>query len=123
MKYIKLFEDFGKGYVEDSIKDILVELKDLGMIIEVWHVTNKKEEYYSISITGKEEEEMYHQSFNTNILKDYVDTVIDFMKEFCHGFEPYFEYYGNNEKDLGESETLLRNKKVAQVVFVFTKRK
>jgi hypothetical protein len=45
------------------------------------------------------------------------------MEEFCPGFEPYFEYYGNDEKDLGESETLLKNKKVVQVAFTFTKRK
>lgn len=31
--------------------------------------------------------------------------------------------HDNNEKDLGESETLLKNKKVVEVALRFTKRK
>lgn len=140
MKHIKLFENFDKDYVKDSIKDLLIELQDMGMLVEVWHWKPKKKwkmgkdhknEYFSISIKGVlhktidygvyGESEVF-KTFNTNLIKDYVGTVIDFMEEFCPGFEPYFEYYGNDEKDLGESETLLKNKEVVQVAFTFTKR-
>lgn len=133
MKYIKLFESFDKDYVKDSIKDLLIELQDMGMLVEVWHYKPKnRNEYFSISIKGVLDKTIDYgvygetevfRTFNTNSIKDYIGTVIDFMKEFCTDFEPYFEYYGNDEKDLGESETLLENKKVVQVALTFTKRK
>ena len=139
LHYIKLFEDFDKDYIKNSINDLLIELQDMGMLVEVWHwkptvksndINHK--EYYSVSIKGVLDEVIdfgafgeteVFKTFNTNLIVDYVGTVIDFMAEFCPGFEPYFEYYGNSEKDLGESKTLLKNKKVAQLVLTFTKRK
>ncbi len=61
MKYIKLFENFDKDYVKDSIKDLLIELQDMGMLVEVWYWKPKKKwkmgkdhnEYFSISIPLK----------------------------------------------------------------------
>ncbi len=135
MKYIKVFEKFDKDYVKDSIKDLLIELQDMGMLVEVGHwkprIGEDDKEYYLISIKGVLDktvdygtygESEVFKTFNTNLIKDYVGTVIDFMEEFCPDFESYFEYYGNNEKNLGESETLLKNKKVVQVAFTFIKR-
>lgn len=139
MKHIKLFENFDKDYVKNSIKDLLIELQDMGMLVEVRHHVptdvNSSREYYTISIKGVLDktidygvESEVFKTFNTNLIKDYIDTTIDFMDEFCPGFEPYLftrggEYYDNNEKDLGESETLLINRKVLQTVLVFTKRR
>ena len=139
MKYIKLFDSYEKDYIKDSINDILVELKDKNMLVEVWHWKPKKKwkmgedhrEYYTISIKGVFDRTIdyleygdsdLYRKYNTNLISDYVDTVIDFMQEFCPDFEVYFEYYDNGEVDLGESEKLVKNKEVVQTVFTFTKK-
>ena len=135
MKYIKLFDSYEKDYIKDSINDILVELKDKNMLVEVWHwkpvPNSERKEYYTISIKGVFDRTIdyleygdsdLYRKYNTNLISDYVDTVIDFMQEFCPDFEVYFEYYDNGEVDLGESEKLVKNKEVVQTVFTFTKK-
>lgn len=129
MRYIELFEGFKKDYVNDSIKDILVELQDSGMEVEVWHwIPNKKEskdpnhkEAYNVWIHGSKKRHNT-KKFNTNILKEYIDTISEFMKEFCPDFEVYFEYYDRNEQDIGEGETLELDKVVGSVAFTYRKK-
>lgn len=130
MKYIKLFDNYSKDYVKDSINDILVELKDRNMLVEVWHWIPRNDdehrEYYTISIKGVFHEQFLdikkYKKYNTDLISDYIDTVVDFMKEFCPDFSIYFEYYDNNEVNLGEGKELEKNKEVVQTVFTFIKK-
>lgn len=118
MNWIKLFDNFNdEDYIESSIKDILVELVDIGMEISVKYYrvgnsnsTKGTQPGVTIEIGGKYLDDFpdIYESFKLSTIKDYVDTIIDFIKEVWPNFTVYYDQYATNEAHLKGSKTLTK---------------
>jgi len=129
MKYIKVFEDFDKDYITSSIDDIFVELKDEGMLVKTYHFIPStgivKKEYFDIVIKGRQkyiEDHVFTIGFDTSHIKSYVDTLIDFMSEFCPDFDYHIEEYDIYENTLRDGKEM-SDSNVGTIVIIFTKEK
>ena len=134
MKYIKVFEKFDEDYIKSSIDDIFVELKDEGMLVKTYHFIPStgivKKEYFDVVIKGKQEyveDHVFTIPFETSHIKSYVDTLIDFMSEFCPDFDYHIEEYDNTffcfkyENTLSDGKEM-SDSKVGTIVIIFTKK-
>jgi hypothetical protein len=130
MKYIKVFEKFDEDYIKSSIDDIFVELKDEGMLVKTYHhvpsssSVSLKKEFFDILIKGKQkyvEDHVFTIEFDTSHIKSYVDTLIDFMSEFCTDFDYHIEEFDKHEHYLSDGKEM-NDWKVGSVVITFTKK-
>ncbi len=143
MKYIKVFESFDKDdgdYIVSSIRDILIELEDEGMKVEVEyeHVARARryaelsktivEPGVTIKITGKEHEidesfPLLHkdEEFEISSIRDYIDTVVDFIEDIWPDYSIYFEKYATDHTHIGYSK-VLKDGKCGSIVIQIHKR-
>lgn len=124
MRWIKLFESFDKSnedYIVSSIRDILVELQDEGMEIEIDY---RPEDRVTIEIKGKNVNDYpyeMHKEFEVSSIRDYVDTVIDFIEEIWPSYTLYFEKYDVDDSHLFDGE-ILQDGPVGLIVIQIHKR-
>ncbi len=145
MRYIKLFESFDDdNYISKSIRDILVELEDEGMQVIIEYnpedfkydleEPNKSiiQPLISIIITGKPvldsnlylgDTYPYHiqEEFEVSSVRDYIDTVVDFIEDIWPSYDIYFEKYDTDEAYI-EAGKVLKDGKCGSIAIKIHKR-
>lgn len=143
MKHIKLFEGFSESedYITDSIRAILIELEDEGMEVEInYHPEDFKydrpsyaleepkktiiQPYVVIEIKGKEVNNypvQVHELFEVDGIRDYIDTVIDFIEGVWTTYDLYFEKYDVDDAHIYDGK-VLPSGQVGSVVIQIYKR-
>jgi hypothetical protein len=143
MKWIKLFESFERDedYIVSSIRDILIELQDEGMEIEIdyrpedfkydrksYALEEPKKTIIQPSVTieikGKNVNDYpyeMHKEFEVSSIRDYVDTVIDFIEDIWPSYTLYFEKYDVDDSHLFDGE-ILQDGPVGLIVIQIHKR-
>ena len=128
MRRIKLFENFDKDgdYIVSSIRDILIELEDNGMqvIIEYQPESFKydRPSYIleepkktiiqpgvTIEIKGKPVNSypyMMQEEFEVSSVRDYIDTVVDFIEDIWPSYDLYFEKYDTDDGHIEDGKVL-----------------
>jgi len=131
MKFIKLFEFFDyENHISKSIRDILIELEDEGMQVKIEYQPESfkydRPKYaleepkktiiqpgVKIEITGKplpEDQtasypELYKE-FEVSSIRDYIDTVVDFIEDIWPSYDLYFEKYDTDDSHIQDGEVL-----------------
>lgn len=140
MKWIKLFESFDDdNYISKSIRDILIELEDNGMqvIIEYQPESFKydRPKYaleepkktiiqpgVTIEIKGKPVNgypyEMYKE-FDVSLVRDYIDTVVDFIEDIWPSYDLYFEKYDVDDAHINDGKVLTDGKCGSIVIQIY----
>ena len=125
---IKLFESFdndNEDYIFSSITDILIELKDNGMGVAINYskvatvVNEIKKPGITIEITGK-----YHtecEEFEVSSVRDYIDTVIDFIEDIWISYYLYFEKYDGDDSHIEDGKVLKDGKCGSIVIQIYKK--
>ena len=129
MKFIKLFESFderGEDYIVNSIRDILIELEDEGMEVNIdYNPEDFKYDrpnsileepkktiippYVVIEIKGKTlNTDFYdtYEEFEVSSVRDYIDTVIDFIEDIWPSYNLYFEKYDTDDAHIEDGKVL-----------------
>jgi hypothetical protein len=127
MRYIKLFESFDdENHISKSIRDILIELEDEGMqvIIEYQPESFKydRPSYaleepkktiiqpgVTIEIKGKTlNTDFYdtYEEFEVSSVRDYIDTVVDFIEDIWPSYDLYFEKYDTDDAHIEDGKVL-----------------
>lgn len=143
MRRIKLFENFDKDgdYIVSSIRDILIELEDNGMqvIIEYQPESFKydRPSYIleepkktiiqpgvTIEIKGKTlNTDFYdtYEEFEVSSVRDYIDTVVDFIEDIWPSYDLYFEKYDIDDAHIQDGK-VLKDGKCGSLVIQIHKR-
>jgi len=142
MRYIKLFESFDdENHISKSIRDILIELEDEGMEVKIdYHPEDFKydrpnyileepkktiiQPYVVIEITGKEVDNypvQMHELFEVDGIRDYIDTVVDFIETIWTSYDLYFEKYDVDDAHIYDGK-VLPSGQVGSVVIQIHKR-
>jgi hypothetical protein len=142
MRYIKLFESFDdENHISKSIRDILIELEDEGMqvIIEYQPESFKydRPSYaleepkktiiqpgVTIEIKGKPVNGypyMMQQEFEVSSVRDYIDTVVDFIEDIWPSYDLYFEKYDIDDAHIQDGK-VLKDGKCGSIVIQIHKR-
>lgn len=129
LHYIKLFESFDdENHISKSIRDILIELEDEGMqvIIEYQPESFKydRPSYalaepkktiiqpgVTIEIKGKEVNHgafypIVYEEFEVSSVRDYIDTVVDFIEDIWPSYDLYFEKYDIDDAHIQDGKVL-----------------
>jgi hypothetical protein len=127
MRYIKLFESFDdENHISKSIRDILIELEDEGMqvIIEYqpedfkydrpsYALEEPKKTIIQPSVTieikGKTlNTDFYdtYEEFEVSSVRDYIDTVVDFIEDIWPSYDLYFEKYDTDDGHIEDGKVL-----------------
>lgn len=147
MRWIKLFESFDDdNYVSKSIRDILIELEDEGMQVDInYHPEGFKyafsptlgpnyafdepkktiiQPYVVIEIKGKPFDGYPYkmqEEFEVSSVRDYIDTVVDFIEEIWPTYSLYFEKYDIDDSHLVDGK-VLKDGKCGSLVIQIHKR-
>lgn len=145
MKYIKLFESFDKDddYIVSSIRDILIELEDNGMTVNIEYSPEDfkydRPDYVlqepkktiiqpgvTIEIKGKEVNRgafypIVYEEFEVSSVRDYIDTVVDFIEDIWTSYDLYFEKYDIDDSHI-EDGKVLKDGKCGLIVIQIHKR-
>ena len=127
MKWIKLFESFDdKNHISKSIRDILIELEDEGMQVEIQYQPESfkydRPNYIleepkktiiqpgvTIEIKGKTlNTDFYdtYEEFEVSSVRDYIDTVVDFIEDIWPSYDLYFEKYDTDDGHIEDGKVL-----------------
>ena len=128
MRRIKLFENFDKDgdYIVGSIRDILIELEDNGMQVEIdyqpesfkydrpsYALAEPKKTIIqpgvTIEIKGKPVNSypyMMQEEFEVSSVRDYIDTVVDFIEDIWSSYDLYFEKYDIDDAHIQDGKVL-----------------
>jgi hypothetical protein len=127
MKYIKLFESFDdENHISKSIRDILIELEDEGMQVDIQYQPEsfkydrpsyvleepKKtiiQPSVTIEIKGKTlNTDFYdtYEEFEVSSVRDYIDTVVDFIEDIWPSYDLYFEKYDTDDAHIQDGKVL-----------------
>ena len=133
-KLMELNNLYNNTLINSFLDYINVELKDEGMLVKTYHFIPStgivKKEYFDVVIKGKQEyveDHVFTIPFETSHIKSYVDTLIDFMSEFCPDFDYHIEEYDNTffcfkyENTLSDGKEM-SDSKVGTIVIIFTKK-
>lgn len=143
MRRIKLFENFDKDgdYIVSSIRDILIELEDNGMQVEIEYQPESfkydRTSYaleepkktiiqpgVTIEIKGKPVNSypyMMQEEFEVSSVRDYIDTVVDFIEDIWPSYDLYFEKYDIDDSHLVDGK-VLKDGKCGSLVIQIHKR-
>lgn len=143
MRRIKLFENFDKDgdYIVSSIRDILIELEDNGMQVEIdyqpesfkydrpsYALAEPKKTIIqpgvTIEIKGKPVNSypyMMQEEFEVSSVRDYIDTVVDFIEDIWPSYDLYFEKYDIDDSHLVDGK-VLKDGKCGSLVIQIHKR-
>lgn len=146
MRRIKLFESFknddNEDYIVNSIRDILIELEDNGMIVDIYYTPldfrydkpsyvlapQKKtiiQPVVTIEIKGSviDTDVFYdiYEEFEVSSIRDYIDTVVDFMEGIWPSYSLYFGKY-DVEGDILEDDKVLKDGKCGSIVIQIHKK-
>lgn len=140
MKWIKLFESFDDdNYISKSIRDILIELEDNGMQVEIEYQPESfkydRTSYaleepkktiiqpgVTIEIKGKPVNSypyMMQEEFEVSSVRDYIDTVIDFIEDIWPSYDLYFEKYGVDDAHINDGKVLTDGKCGSIVIQIY----
>jgi hypothetical protein len=124
IKNFSLFEDFDnkEEYIVSSIRGILIELEDEGMEVEI--------EYHSIQgvtieIKGNPVDDypyVMHKQFEVSSIRDYIDTVIDFIEYTWSSYILYFEKYDVDDSCIYDGEVLQDGPVGSLVIQIYKKK-
>jgi hypothetical protein len=127
MRYIKLFESFDdENHISKSIRDILIELEDEGMQVDIQYQPEsfkydrpsyvleepKKtiiQPSVTIEIKGKTlNTDFYdtYEEFEVSSVRDYIDTVVDFIEDIWPSYDLYFEKYDTDDGHIEDGKVL-----------------
>lgn len=127
MRWIKLFESFDDdNYISKSIRDILIELEDEDMQVDInYHPEDFKydrpnyafdepkktiiQPYVVIEIKGKPFDGYPYkmqEEFEVSSVRDYIDTVVDFIEEVWPTYSLYFEKYDVDDAHIDDGKVL-----------------
>ena len=144
MRWIKLFESYdndNEDYIVSSIRDILIELEDGGMQVSIeYHPEDFKydrlsyileepkktiiQPYVVIEIKGKHVNfypYAMQEEFEISSVRDYIDTVVDFIEEVWPTYSLYFEKYDIDDSHLVDGK-VLKDGKCGSLVIQIHKR-
>ena len=142
MKYIKLFESFDdENHISKSIRDILIELEDEGMQVEIdyqpesfkydrpsYALEEPKKTIIqpgvTIEIKGKPVNfypYMMQEEFEVSSVRDYIDTVVDFIETIWPSYDLYFEKYDIDDAHIQDGK-VLKDGKCGSIVIQIHKR-
>jgi hypothetical protein len=123
MRHIKLFESFDRDedYIVSSIRDILIELQDEGMEIEIDYQSHS---LVTIEIKGKTlNTDFYdtYEEFEVSSVRDYIDTVIDFIEDIWPSYNLYFEKYDTDDAHIEDGKVLTDGPVGSVVIQIYKK--
>ena len=124
IKSFKLFEDFDneEEYIVSSIRGILIELEDDGMEVEIeYHSTQG----VTIEIKGNPVDSypyVMHKEFEVSSIRDYIDTVIDFIEYTWSNYILYFEKYDVDDSCIYDGEVLQDGPVGSLVIQIYKKK-
>ena len=144
MKFIKLFESFderGEDYIVNSIRDILIELEDEGMQVDIeyqpesfkydrpsYALEEPKKTIIQpgvvIEIKGKTlNTDFYdtYEEFEVSSVRDYIDTVIDFIEDIWPSYNLYFEKYDTDDAHIYDGKVLPSGQVGSVVIQIYKK--
>jgi hypothetical protein len=130
MKFIKLFESFDdENHISKSIRDILIELEDEGMQVKVEYQPHSlgskgnKLPGVTIEITGKPDRSYpdIYKEFEVSSVRDYIDTVVDFIEDIWPSYDLYFEKYDVDDAHIQDGK-VLKDGKCGSIVIQIHKR-
>lgn len=143
MRWIKFFESFDKDgdYISKSIRDILIELEDNGMQVEIDYQPESfkydRPSYIleepkktiiqpgvTIEIKGKHVNGYPYamqEEFEISSVRDYIDTVVDFIEDIWPSYDLYFEKYDIDDSHLVDGK-VLKDGKCGSLVIQIHKR-
>lgn len=114
-------ENVDEDYIENSIKDILLELNDISMEVSVNYYrignsnsTKGKQPGVTIEICGKEVHGypyQMHKEFKLSSIMEYIYMVIDFIKEVWPNFTVYYDQYDVDDSHITGSKELVNQSK------------
>ena len=124
IKSFSLFEAFDKDedYIVSSIRDILIELEDDGMVVEIEYNLTPG---VTIEIKGNPVDSypyVMHKQFEVSSIRDYIDTVIDFIEYTWSSYILYFEKYDVDDSCIYDGEVLQDGPVGSLVIQIYKKK-
>jgi len=131
MRHIKLFEFFDyENHISRSIRDILIELEDEGMEVKIDYQLHSlgskgnKMPVVTIEIKGKPVNGypyQMHKEFEVSSIRDYIDTVIDFIEDIWTSYDLYFEKYDVDDAHIYDGKVLPSGQVGSVVIQIYKK--